>query len=140
MSLSIWHDIEKTIISYFGNNWVSTEIQYPNTVKDMASYGVWVSINVIPLAANRLTITGNNDTGIMYIGDVVMNIFRDLNKGTGVLKQHVDNIINLFRYKTLTIEGEKIIQFKIPQHYVLGMCMEGTLWQESISISFECLV
>lgn len=138
--LTIWEDIEKTIIAYFGENWTSTQIQYPNTIRDMSAYGSWVSINIVSIMADRLTITGSTSTGILYKGEVIVNVYRGFNKGTGTVKQYIDDIINLFRYVQLTIDGGNTIQFSIPQHYVIGMSMDNVLWQETISIPFECLV
>lgn len=138
--LTIWEDIEKTIIAYFGENWTSTQIQYPNTIRDMSAYGSWVSINIVSIMADRITITGSTSTGILYKGEVIVNVYRGLNKGTGTVKQYIDDIINLFRYVQLTIDGGNTIQFSIPQHYVIGMSMDNVLWQETISIPFECLV
>jgi len=137
MSLSVWQDIEKAIVNYVGSNWTSTEIQYPNTVKDMASVEFYISLKINPTTQQRLTITGNADTGIMYKGEVIFTFSRSINKGTGLLKQYVDDINDLFRYHTLTLGDASIIQFYVPQLLQIGKVNDR--WEELITISFEYL-
>lgn len=137
MSLSVWQDIEKAIINYVASNWTSTSIQYPNTIRDMSSVEFYISLQINPTTQEKLTITGSADTGIMYKGHVIFTFNRALNKGTGLLKQYIDDINDLFRYYTLSLDDLSTIQFYVPQLRQIGKV--DNRWEEQVVIPFEYL-
>lgn len=137
MATTVLESIEKAITDRVKDNWTATAIQYPNTVKDMSGESSWLSVDVVHISAQRLTMTGGADTGIIYKGQVVMNIYRLSGKGTGTVKSLVDDAADLFRYVRLSVAGGNTIQFYVPQISVAGL--RGQWWQETVTIPFEYL-
>lgn len=137
MSTTVFEAIEKAVTNRVKDNWTATAIQYPNTVKDMSGEASWMSVDVVHTMAQRLTITGNDDTGLLYRGQVVLNIYRLSGKGTATIKSLVDDAGDLFRYVRLSVSGGNTLQFYVPNVAVLGL--RGQWWQETVTVPFEYL-
>lgn len=142
-----FEDINKKIIAYFGANWTSTGVQYPNTdLLDPSTLEYFVSLDIVPFLSRRLCITGNDDTGLIHIGEVVLNLYRRLGKGVGQLNQYVDDLCDLFRYHKIEWDNKKI-QFFVPVinelgnvgKVMLGQSTSYSWWQIDISIRWEYL-
>lgn len=142
-----FEDISKKIITYFGANWTTTSVQYPNTdLLDPSSLEYFVVFNIVKFPSRRLCITGNDDTGLIHTGEVVVNLYRRVGKGIGQLQQYVDDICDLFRYYAIEWDSKKI-QFFVPivneighaGRSVLGESTIYNWWQVNISIRWEYL-
>lgn len=134
MATTVFEKIEKAVTDRVKDNWTATQVQYPNTVRDMSGESTWISLAIVHTSAERQTMTGNDDTGHIYKGRVLLNVHRLSGKGTGVLKGYEDDLRDLFRYVRLTLIGG-FLQFFVPEVIVAGL--NGQWWIETVSVPFE---
>jgi len=137
-NMDVYKSLESKIISYFSSNWSYTSVQYPNVTFDPNNLSSWAQIHIIPISRRRLCLGGNNDTGQLTKGTLVVNLFTRQGTGTGVIKDLVTNAITLFNYVEITISTGEKIEFREARSE--GGYPDDIWWKEPVKCDFQLLL
>ena len=137
-NMDVYKSIEAKIISYFSTNWTYTSVQYPNVTFDPNNLNSWAQIHIIPISRRRLCLGGNNDTGQLTKGTLVVNLFTRQGTGTGVIKDLVTHAMDLFNYAEIVIDSGETIHFEEARSE--SGVIDGNFWKEVVKCNFLLLI
>lgn len=130
-------DIEEKIFKKLSDNWSATSISWPNVNLDVTSLSAWVEPYILWVDRFQQTITGDN-SGQRIKGILHINIYVKPNKGTGLTKEYMDTLTDIFNHAEVVLSGSNIINFDVPKPSGGGI-KDGEWWKESFKVEFNYL-
>ena len=108
----------------------SLTVLYDNDTKDVSDDSIWCRLIIRENSDTRLTI-GNSTSKYRTRGLVISQLFTQVNKGDGDLRNLADFIVTKFR--SITVSG---VSFLSPTIIPAGMNQDLTMWQMNINCPF----